>query len=591
MGNGASNYTPDSIKALSDQEHVRQRPAMYIGGTGRQGLHHLIWEIVDNSIDEVMNGHATVIQVTLARGGRTLSVTDNGRGIPVGLNRKTGENALTLVLTTLKAGGKFDNDNYKTAGGLHGVGSSVVNFLSSSLTARIRRDGREWRQDYRRGVARGPVRDTGPARGTGTKITFTPDAEIFGDVPFDPQLIEERLDVKAYLNPGLRIVFRDEHSPERKGGRSREFKHDGGLSDFVAKLLSQSTARGVTPETFRLTRDDAESASRVDVALAWTDAPRERFLSFVNTIPTDDGGTHEAGLKSGLLAAVRNFMGTHGLEPRGIKLSAEDLREGVVGVISVFVPEPQFQGQTKDKLNNPEVKALVEGALRPALEQWLHEHRAWGEAVVLRAVQAARARMASRQAATKVRRKSAVSHRLNLPGKLADCSSSDPSLCELFIVEGDSAGGSAKQARDRTTQAILPLRGKVLNAYQASAAAVLKNQELDNIVKALGCGLGRDHNASRLRYDRVILLMDADVDGFHITTLLLTFFYCYLPGLIHGGHVYLANPPLYRIIAGKKTYWADDDREKARILGRLPPRVKPEISRFKGLGEMMPKTL
>ena len=343
------------------------------------------------------------------------------------------------------------------------------------------------------------------------------------------------------------------------------------------------------PMPFLFDRRDA--LPRVEVALSWTDSPREQLLSFVNGIPTRDGGNHELALKGSIVSALRAFIEAHSLEVRGVKLSADDIREGVVGLVSIFISDPQFQGQTKEKLNNPELKGPLEALLSPALEQWLHDHREWGEAIVMRAVQAARARMASRAAAKQVRRKSATSHRLNLPGKLADCSSTDPGNSEIFIVEGDSAGGSAKQGRDRQTQAVLPLRGKVLNTENASLATVVKNNELGDIVKALGCGIGADFDLSRLRYDRIILLMDADVDGHHIATLLLTFFYRHLPQLIDAGHVYLAQPPLYRIDAGKDTWWAADDSEKDRILGKLPARYKPEISRFKGLGEMMPKTL
>jgi len=582
----SDSYDPNSVIVLEGAEAVRKRPAMYIGGTGRDGLHHLVWEIVDNAIDEVMNGFASTVQVNLGRDGRTITVVDNGRGIPVGINKKAKKSALELVLTKLHSSGKFDNNSYKTAGGLHGVGASVVNALSSSLIARVKRAGKEHRLDFRRGIPRGEVKVIGEARGTGTSIQFTPDDQIFGEVSFDAEMIRERLEVKAYLNPGARIVFRDETT-----GRSVEMKHEGGISDYLAVLNKQRGARTITPEIFRFEHEIPDTGARLDIAISWTDAPREGFSSFVNTIPTHDGGTHEQGLKDAIVRGLRAFIEAHSLEPRGVKLSADDLREGVNAVASLFIAEPQFQGQTKDKLNNPEARSMVDGAVRPALEQWLHDHKPWGEALVARATQAARARLASRAAATKVRRKSAISHRLNLPGKLADCTSTDPSISELFIVEGDSAGGSAKQARDRDTQAILPLRGKVLNAEHSSQAAVMKNQELNNIVQALGCGMGKDFDVKRLRYDKIILLMDADVDGHHIATLLLTFFYRYLPGLIAEDHVFLAQPPLYRIKAGNKDYWAADDREKDKILSKLPARFKPEISRFKGLGEMMPKTL
>ncbi|MFT5460832.1 MAG: DNA gyrase subunit B, partial [Myxococcota bacterium] len=367
-----------------------------------------------------------------------------------------------------------------------------------------------------------------------------------------------------------------------------ELKHDGGVADYLAALIAKDGLAAVLEVPFTL---DKQNGIQVELALTWTDAPRERVKSFVNGIPTRDGGTHEQGLREALLKALRNFIETHELTPRGLTLTAEDLREGLVAVISLRVPEPQFQGQTKDRLNNPEVRGSVDSAIRPVLEQWLHDHRSQGEALVERAAQAARARIASRQAASTVRRKSATSGRLNLPGKLADCSSRNPDECELFIVEGDSAGGSAKQARDRRTQAILPLRGKVLNAEQATLKRVLANEQLSNVVTALGCGLGGDFREDRLRYSRIVLLMDADSDGSHIATLLLTFFYRYMRRLIEAGYVYLALPPLYRINVGKQTHWALDDAHKDRILAALPSRAKPEITRFKGLGEMNPKTL
>jgi len=433
----------------------------------------------------------------------------------------------------------------------------------------------------------------GDARGTGTRIQFTPDDEIFGDAPFDSDFIRETLDVKAYLNPGLRIVFRDDTQ-----GVTTEYRHEGGLRDYLAHLVEGGERRALTAETFFLSWKDPSSNGNgirncvsMDIALAWTDSPREQVLTFVNGIPTRDGGTHEQGFRDAVGRAVRNYIDTHDKQPRGLTLTAEDIREGLVGLVSIFMHEPQFQGQTKDRLNNPEVRAQVDGIVRPALEQWFHQNGTFADAILARAIQAARVRVASRQAAQQVRSKAAPSRRLNLPGKLADCSSNDPERCELFVVEGDSAGGSAKQGRNRDTQAILPLRGKVLNAEQASLQKVLTNGELSNLVRALGCGIGKDFDAKKLRYHKVILLMDADSDGHHISTLLLTFFYRHLPDLIREGHVYIAQPPLYRVVAGNKTWWPQDDREKARVLSRLPARLKPEITRFKGLGEMMPKTL
>jgi DNA gyrase/topoisomerase IV subunit B len=579
-----SNYTASDITVLEGLEPVRKRPGMYIGGTGSPGLHHLVWEVLDNAVDEVINGFATTIGVTLSKDGTTVTVSDNGRGIPVDIHPKHGRSALELILTTLHAGGKFDANNYITSGGLHGVGSSVVNALSSKLVATIVRGGKKHRQEYRRGKPRGPVEVISEGRGSGTTIQFTPDDEIFGGLTFDPNHIRERLEVSTYLNKGMKIVFKDECA-----GTREEIQHDGGVCDFLEHTIAAKEHNQTTEQTLHIERADAP---RLEIALSWTDAPREHFKSFVNGIPTRDGGTHEQGLKDALVKAVRNYIETHDIAiPRGLSISADDIREGVVAICSCFLVEPQFQGQTKDKLNNPEVRAQIDSAVRPALEQWLHTNKTSADAILMRIVLSAKARQASRAATDQVRRKSATTRRLNLPGKLADCSSSDPGRSELFIVEGDSAGGSAKQGRDRHTQAILPLRGKVLNAEQASLKKVLANNELSDIVRALGCGIGTDFDSGRLRYHKIILLMDADSDGHHIATLLLTFLYRYMPRLITEGFVYLAQPPLYKIEVGGKTYWANDEEEKTKILNKLPARYKPEISRFKGLGEMMPKTL
>ena len=579
-----STYNEHSISILKGLEPVRQRPGMYIGGTGPDGFHHLLWEIVDNSVDEAINGFANTITVTLHRSNRTVSITDNGRGIPIGIHPEAGIPTLEVILTTLHAGGKFEEGGYITSGGLHGVGSSVVNALSEQLIATVRRDGFTWSQEYRRGKVRTALSKGAPTRKSGTTIQFTPDREIFGEQVFDAEQIEQRLLISSFLNKGLRIIFRDEAAE-----RVVTLQHDGGVSDFASHIVTRSSVRTIVDEMFVLYRP---ADPRLEVALTWTESTSERIRSFVNGIPTNDGGTHEQGLKDAINKAVRNYIGTHNISlPRGLKLTADDIREGVVAICSVFISEPQFQGQTKDRLNNPEARGLVEGAIRNELEKWLNTHTTAADAILSRIIMAARARAASRAASTQVRRKSAVNRRLNLPGKLADCSSSDAATSELFIVEGDSAGGSAKQGRDRKTQAILPLRGKVLNAEQASLKKVLGNKELSNIVSALGCGIGADLDISRLRYHKIILLMDADQDGNHIATLLLTFFYRYMRALIDDGYIYLAQPPLYRIDIGKKTWWATDDRHRHRILQRYGSRGKAEIARFKGLGEMMPKTL
>ncbi len=585
MANGTSAYTAKSIPDLVGLAAVRRRPGMYIGGVDKTGFHHLLWEIVDNSVDEVMNGHASRIVVTLHADAKTMSVADDGRGIPVDAHPKTGKSALEVIFTTLHAGGKFDNDAYKVAGGLHGVGASVVNALSKSLIAEVRRDGETYIQRYRRGKPLGPVESGDPSRGSGTKVTFTPDPDIFQDLGYDTALIAERLEVKTYLNKGLVIRFDDQ-----KNRTSVEFRHDGGVADFLDAINRQRNDQRVAPLPFVLEREDEDEGVRCHLALAWSEATDEDIRSFVNTIPTRDGGTHELGVLAGISAAVMRFMETHDLVKK-VEIKREDIREGLTAVIAVCVREPQFQGQTKGRLNNPEVKAQVESMVRPALENFLLKNQSVGEAIAARVIQAAKAREASRAAASQIRRKTAISGRLNLPGKLADCDTTNPDESELFIVEGDSAGGSAKQGRDRDTQAILPLKGKVLNVEQAGKAKVLDNKELTDIVSALGCGMDDQYDPGRLRYGKVILLTDADSDGHHIATLLLTFFYRHVPGLFADGRIYLACPPLYKIAWGQETHWALDDADRDRILGKLPKNAKPTLTRFKGLGEMPARLL
>jgi DNA gyrase subunit B/topoisomerase-4 subunit B len=582
-----ATYTAKDITVLEGLEPVRKRPGMYIGGVGAAGLHHLVWEIFDNSVDEAMNGHASNITVTLHGDGSSITIADDGRGIPVDKHPKTKKSALEVIFSTLHAGGKFDAGNYKTSGGLHGVGASVVNALSKELVATVRRDGSQWEMKFRQGHTVGGLTKAGAARGSGTTVFFRPDSTIFPKVEFDPDLIRQRLEVSSYLHKGVKIVFEDEVRRERV-----VFQHTEGLADYLKTILQERSAAPVHEVPFTISKESDESGIRLDLAMQWTQSTDEHVRSYVNGIPTGSGGTHENGFRAGLGKAVRNFIDTHNLSPKGVTLTAEDIREGLVAVLSVFVQEPQFQGQTKDRLNNPEVLSAVDSQVRPALEHWLNTNISVAESIVARIILAARAREASRAAQQEVARKGPASSRLTLPGKLSDCSSSDRDDSELFIVEGDSAGGSAKQGRDRTRQAILPLRGKVLNTESASLAKVLENKELSDLVTALGCGLGKNFDLARLRYGRVIILADADSDGHHIATLLLTFMYRHMPGLITSGRVFLAQPPLYRIDIGKETYWALDDAHRARLLKlHGNGRGNPEITRFKGLGEMMPKVL
>ncbi len=576
-------YTVDDIQVLKGLEAVRKRPGMYIGGTGSSGLHQLVWEVVDNSVDEALNGHCKHIDVLLNSDG-SITVSDNGRGIPIEKHPVTGKNTVETIFCNLHAGGKFDDDTYKVAGGLHGVGASVVNALSERMEVEVKRNGFRYAQEFGRGAPVSKLRKLKPARGSGTKVTFKPDPEIFQDLTFSKELIRERLQIKAFLIAGLKVRLTDESA-----GVGEEFAYPEGIKDFLRHLLDERPMIDAQPFHYQ-----SDNGLRLEVCMAWTADTSSRILSFVNSIPTPNGGTHEAAYRSGITRAIRTYMEKRNGLPKGVKgITAEDVREGLVAVVSVYLTgNLEFQGQTKERLNSSEAQQ-IDPLIRTAFETWLHQNPSQAAAVMNRVVLAAQARTASRAARDEVSRKAAT-RRLTLPGKLADCSSTSRDNTELFIVEGDSAGGSSKQARDRKFQAILPIRGKILNVEQASLDKLKANKEIQSLIQSIGTGIGKAFDYSRLRYGKIIINTDADVDGHHIATLLLTFFYRYLEPLVEKGHVYLAMPPLYRIRigSGKKTEvrYVFSDREKEKLLKQRNGK-DVEIQRFKGLGEMDAKTL
>jgi DNA gyrase subunit B len=546
----AGAYGVDQIKVLEGLEAVRKRPAMYIGGTGPEGLHHLVFEVLDNSVDEALAGACDRIEVTVHM-DNSVTVSDNGRGIPVDVHEQTGRPGLEVVMTTLHAGGKFGGSAYKVSGGLHGVGVSVVNALPEWLEVEVWIGGKKHLQRYERGKPTGDVEEIGKARRTGTRVTFLADGEIFEDRTVSRDTLSNRLREMAFLNKGLRIILSDE-----RADRTEEFYYTGGIKQFVELLNENKTTLHPRPIYIEAQRDDTV----IEIALQYNDGYAETVFSFANNINTQDGGTHVIGFRSGLTRTINNYAsGRNLLKDLKTSLSGEDVREGLTAVISVKLPNPQFEGQTKGRLNNPDVKGLVETVVNEKLGEYLEENPGVGRRIVEKAAEAARARDAARKAKELVRRKGALDGD-DLPGKLADCSEKDPALCELFIVEGDSAGGSAKQGRDRRFQAILPLRGKILNTERARADKMLSSQEIRVLISALGCGIESEFDLARLRYHRIIIMTDADVDGEHIRTLLLTFFFRHLRGIVDEGHLFIAQPPLYKVKRGKAERYLRDDQ-------------------------------
>ena len=595
-----AGYSAENIKVLEGLEAVRKRPAIYIGDVGKRGLHHLVYEVVDNAIDEAMVGYCDKIVVVLNQDG-SITIEDNGRGIPVDIHKEEKKPAVEVVMTLLHAGGKFDKGSYKVSGGLHGVGVSVVNALSEWLWVEVQREGKIHRQDYKIGEPQNKLSVTGSAKKSGTKVCFYPDSAIFKTIEFEYNIIVERLRELAYLNSGLEIVLKDERTEE---GETDRFSFKGGLSDFVKYLDEQNNPL----HDKIITVNKLNGEVPVDVAMRYGTTYNDNILTFVNNINTIEGGTHLSGFRSALTRAMNNHATKNNLikatKNEKITLSGEDFREGLTAILSVRVAEPQFEGQTKTKLGNGEVKGLVDTIVYEGILDFLEQNPSIGRRIIEKALLAARSRSAARKARELIRRKSALGGS-SLPGKLADCSNKDPNFCELYLVEGDSAGGSAKQGRDRRTQAILPLRGKVINAEKARIDKLLSNNEIQSIITALGTGFGGsedesgekfagDFDIEKIRYYKIIIMTDADVDGSHIRTLLLTFFYRKMKEIIDGGYLYLALPPLYRISQGKKEAYAFDDNERDLVIERMKKankNTKVGIQRYKGLGEMNPGQL
>ncbi len=571
-----NDYDASHIQVLKGLEAVRKRPAMYIGDITSRGLHHLVYEVVDNSVDEALAGYCDEIEVTLNADG-TVTVRDNGRGIPVDIHPVEKKPALELVMTVLHAGGKFDKKTYKVSGGLHGVGVSVVNALSEWLKVEVFRENKIYRQAYEKGIPTGPIEVCGETEISGTKVTFKPDGTIFQTTEFKFEVLQERLRELAFLNRGLKITVRDE-----KNEVSETYQYSGGINEFVRYI---DTARTPLHKEVLYFSGERENVP-VEVAMEYTDSYSENIYTYVNNINTIEGGSHLVGFKAALTKTLNSYASKNNLLKSGdVSFTGEDVREGLTAVISVKVAEPQFEGQTKTKLGNSEVRGVVESIISEGLSEYLEQNPAVGKKIIEKCLTAARSREAARKARELTRRKSALDSG-SLPGKLADCSNSDPEACEIYLVEGDSAGGTAKQGRDRQFQAILPLRGKILNVEKARLDKILANEEIRTLISALGTGIGSDEfDLTKLRYSKVIIMTDADVDGAHIRTLLLTFFFRYMRPLVENGHIYIAQPPLYRIAAGKKERYAFDDAERDEILQEFGDK-KVSVQRYKGLGEM-----
>jgi len=579
-GNGNGSYSASQIQVLEGLEAVRRRPGMYIGSTSVKGLHHLVYEVVDNSIDEALAGYCDNILVVIHK-DNSITVVDNGRGIPVDIHPKMGRPAVEVVLTVLHAGGKFGGEGYKVSGGLHGVGVSVVNALSEWLEVEVRRDGKVHHQRYERGVPAGDLKVIGKADDTGTKVTFKPDGEIFEELVYNFDTLVQRLRELSFLNKGVKITLKDE-----RNGQESVFQHDGGIIDFVKYLNKNKDVLHNEPVYFSGEKEEVN----VEISLQYNDGYVENIFSFANNINTQEGGTHESGFKTALTRVVNDYARKYNiLKENENNLSGEDIREGLTAIISVKVREPQFEGQTKTKLGNSEVRGITDAVVGEGMGTFLEENPAIAKKIIEKAVNAARAREAARKARELTRRKSALES-TTLPGKLADCSSKDPAESELYLVEGDSAGGSAKQGRDRRNQAILPLRGKIINVEKARLDKILANEEIRAIITALGTGISDDFDISKARYHKLIIMTDADVDGSHIRTLLLTFFYRYMKPLIEAGYVYIAQPPLYLVKKGKEQHYVYNDHDLEKLLSRIG-REGINIQRYKGLGEMNPEQL